>query len=225
MYRGTLEQAEAARSAYSTPTFFVGAIAFYIKPCNGYVVIGVRGTANIQDVIYDLKCPPVPRAGIGKMEEGFAQASDECIQRLPDAINDYKNGVPIFFGLHSLACPVGRRCAAHLVDLGYRVEGVLCLESPLTGDREFEAWYARHGIPTLYVRHGADGVCVVPPECLGYVYPGSDAETVILSDEGAVLHRQPFEEGWRIVENVLETVRDHSIDRVIPAYGKWLAAA
>lgn len=223
-YRGSIEQANSAKLAYTSPTFWIGSTAFNIRPINGSLYIGGRGTHNFQNVIFDIECPPVPRAnGRYKMEQGFAEESDECLIHLPDAISDYQHGVPIFFGLHSSACAVGRRIARTLVDLGYRVDGVLCLESPLTGDQDFENWYSEAAIPTRYIRHNRDGVCVVPPTWLGYVYPGSEAETTILSDEGIVLDRQPFEEGWRAVENLPATLHDHDVDRVISAYSLWLS--
>lgn len=223
MYRGTLEQANSASLAYSNPTYFIGSTAFNIRPIDGVLYIGGRGTDNFTNIVYDLECPPVPRDnGLYKMEQGFAEESDLCLVHLTDAISDYKNGVPILIGLHSSACPVGRRCARKLVDLGYRVEGVLCLESPLTGDQAFEDWYSGAKIPTRYIRHNRDGVCVVPPTWLGYVYPGQDGETTILADDGTVLDRQPFEEGWEFIENILDTKPDHDVDRVISAYTKWL---
>lgn len=222
-YLGNLAQAEEAALSYMDPNFTVGPLALRCVFREEALHIAIQGTNNPSDWIFDLKAAPVERTLNGtlvRLECGFAQAGDELVPAAVAYLSPYK-GYTLFMSAHSLGVPLVKRLAARLAELGFTVAGVLCLESPVTGNAAWEAYYASKGLNTLHVRHGRDLVPSVPPLNLGYVMPGQPGETIILDNEGVELEKQDLPAAWNLPAEIADTCRDHSIGPVIRAYRMW----
>ncbi len=220
MFLAPVVAAEEAVLAYADSHVTSGHLGVRVSIRDGIVYVSARGTANVQNWLLDLKAEKVRVTLCGHavtLEKGFAEAWN--IIRLPilEYLVKYR-AWKIVLSAHSLGCPIVRQMGGELVDAGFNVVAALCLESPMTGGDDFESWYTSKAIPTTYVRHGEDCVPVVPGTRFGYVFPGNDAQTLILDNYGNRLKAQPLAAEFNLVERAVDTCRDHDVGAVLRAY-------
>ncbi len=223
MFLPPVAAAEEAALSYYDCHVTVASLGVRVSFRDNILHVSARGTANIRNWILDLKAraKKVTRGGVAvTVEEGFAEAWDALLTPVGDFLLNFRE-FPMMVNAHSLGCPIGRQLAAFLVEKGFIVVGALMLESPMTGERDFEEYYASKKIPTLYIRHGDDCVPILPGEALGYVFPGSvvgGGETLILDEYGNARTAQTLPPGFNVIERVVDTCRDHGVGRVLRAY-------
>lgn len=134
------------------------------SPC---AVLAFRGTEQeIQDLLHDADTLPVPAFGATMLvHRGFKRALNSLWTQIATALDALD--CPLFYTGHSLGAAL-----ATLAAVRRPPQAVYAFGSPRVGDRRFVARLA--DVPVFRIVHGADIVCTLPPEILGFRHAGTE---------------------------------------------------
>ena len=137
--------------------------------------IAFRGTADVHDVIFDVRALPVRHPILGLVHRGFASGVDAIWPKIVPTIPD-KN-MPLAFTGHSKGGAEATLAAALAVSEGRLVKYLITFGSPrVVASSKVEGILARGGVNMLrYVNRG-DPVPSVPPWILGFRHIGVKIE-------------------------------------------------